>query len=304
MKRLLGDDRERMIKSRAVPEGFDTTRSLHSPCLRSRHGGGVPMIADEDHAYPFDMPNPYGRNLSGSPSSVSSNLDSSYAAASSVSTSEAMSPRSSLHETAFVADISLSPRTNSHPINRYSRSLSFPQIYHNLSRPPNYPDLEQASRRRAESLAAPLGVEFSGAEVDWDRSSSHRSRIDRASYACASRYPGKGLQTPFGVPAHLHPTAAQEFFAPEIQANNSSDMLWPGCQIPASGPSPDFALFSHTGSMIENFNGLQCSESETVRGRSPLMLADGDGTSAGHVYYHHLNPAGSYPAGLKNPFLQ
>lgn len=277
------------------------------------------MKADEENAPPFDMTNPHRGKPISSPSSVSSNPDGSYAAASSVSTSEAMSPVSSLHETPYVSDSSLSPRASrahSQPINRYSRSLSFPQIYHALTRPSNCPDLEQASRRRAESLAAPLGVGLPFADVDWDHSSSHRSRIDPASYPCTSHYSGEDLSNPFGIPAHMHPTAAtQEICAPEHQASNSSDMIWPGFSISVSGPSPshdipashpEFAVFSHTGSMIENFNGLQCSEPEALQGQGPppFFLAEGDGTSMENIYYHHMNPAESYSAGLANPFLQ
>ena len=313
MKRLLGDDRERMIKSRAVPDGFDTRRSLQTPYLRSGQSTGASVKADAENAHPGDMANPHRGNQVGSPSSVSSNPDGSYAAASSVPASEAMSPVSSLHETPYVSDSSLSPRTNSHPINRYSRSLSFPQIYHTLSRPANHPDPEQASRRRAESLAAPLGVGLPFAEVDWDHPSSHRSRMDQASYACTNQYPGRDWSNRFENPVHLHPTVAQEICALEMEANNSSDMLWSGYSIPTSGPSlphdipashHDIALFSHTGTMIEDFNGLQCSDPEAGQGPSSLFIAGGDGASMGNLYYPHMNPAGSYSAGSTNPFLQ
>lgn len=313
MKRLLGDDRERMIKSRAVPEGFDTRRSLHSPYLRSPHVTGMPTKADEENAHPSDLAHPQGANQISSPSSVSSNPDGFYAAASSVSTSGAMSPVSSLHETPYVSESSLSPRANPHPINRDSRSLSFPQIYHTLSRPSNCPDLEQASRRRAESLAAPLGAGLPFAEVDWNHSSSHQSRIERASYARTNHYPRKDLSNPFGIPANAHATAAQEICASENQANNCSDMLWSDFSIPTSGPPlphdvpashPEFAVFSHTGSMIENFSGLQCSESDALQGPTPIFLAEGDGIPIGDVFYHQMNPAASYPAGITNPFLQ
>ena len=313
MKRLLGEDRERMIKSRAVPEGFDTRRSLHSPYLRSRHVTGVPMKADEENAHPSDIANPHGGNQISSPSSVSSNPDGSNAAASSVTTSGAMSPVSSLHETPYASESSLSPRANPNSVSRYPRSLSFPQIYHTLSRPSNYPDPEQASRKRAESLAAPLGVGLPFAEVDWEQPSSHQSRIERASYARANHYPAKDLSNPFGIPANVHPTAVQEICARENQANSSSDVLWPGFPIPTSSPPmphdipashPEFALFNHTGTMIEDFNSLQCSESEAIQIPTPLFLAEGDGMPLGDVYYHHVNPAGSYPDGLTNPFLQ
>lgn len=311
MKRLLGEDRERMIKSRAVPEGFDTRRSLHPPYQRSQPVAGVPMKADEGNTSSSDPKNPHGGNQIGSPSSVSSNPDGSYAAASSVSTSAAMSPASSLHETPpHVPDSSLSPRTNPHAINRYSRSLSFPQIYHTLSRASNHPDAEQACRRRAESLAAPLEAALPFAEVNWDYSSSQRSGIDQASYTCANPYPGKDLPTPFGIPARMHPTVTPDICAPENQATKSSDMLWQGFSIPTSvpplphdipAPHSDFGIFSHTGSMIENFNGLQCSES----GAAPFLISEGDGSSMGNIYYQHMNPAISYSGTLlTNPYLQ
>lgn len=313
MKRLLGEDRERMIKSRAVPEGFDTRRSLHSPYLRSRHAMGVSMKADEENFHPPDVAISHGGNHISSPSSVSSNPDGYYAAASSVTTSGAMSPVSSLHETPYVSESSLSPRANPHPVSRYPRSLSFPQIYHNLSRPSNYPDSEQASRRRAESLAAPHGVGLPFAEVDWEQPSSHQSRTERSPYARANHFSRKDLSNPFSVPANVHPIAAQEICPPEIQASNSSDMLWPNFSFPPPGPplphdvpasQPEFALFSHTGSMIETFHSLQCSESEAMEGPTSLFLADGDGIPLGDVYYHHMDPVGPFSAGLANSFLQ
>lgn len=313
MKRLLGEDRERMIKSRAVPEGFDTRRSLHSPYLRSPHAMGVPMKVDEENAHPSDMANPLGGNHISSPSSVSSNPDGSYAAASSVTTSGAMSPVSSLHETPYVSESSLSPRANPHPMSRYPRSLSFPQIYHNLSRPSNHPDAEQASRRRAESLAAPLGVGLPFAEVDWDQSTSHQSRLERSPYPRTNQYPRKDCSNSFGMPVNVHPATAQEICPPENHTNNPSDMLWPSFPIPTSGArlphdisaaQSEFGLFAHTGSMIENFNSLQCSESEAMEGPTPLFLTDGDMIPLGDVYYHHMNPVGSYSDGFTNPFLQ
>lgn len=313
MKRLLGDDRERMIKSRAVPEGFDTTRSLRSPYLRSRQEGGVSLKAEEDNAHSCDTTCPPEGNLIGSPSSISSNPDSFYAAASSVSTSEAMSPESSRRETPFPSDSSLSPKANSQPIKRYSRSLSFPQVYHSRSLHPSYSDLEQTCRRRAESLATPLGVEFPFAEVGWDHSSSYRSRIDRPSYPAPNSHLDQGLQNPFGVPANPDLTAAQSIFTTEMQLSQASDRWWPECQIPAAAPPPqhgilalgsDFAIYSQTRCVTGNFNILQGSGSEALQGPSPLLTAEADGTPVADLYYQRMSLAESYPAGFRDPFAQ
>lgn len=44
MKRLTSDDRERMMRSRALPENFDTTQALHSP-LQDYPRMGVQMVS-------------------------------------------------------------------------------------------------------------------------------------------------------------------------------------------------------------------------------------------------------------------
>lgn len=315
MKRLLGDDRERMIKSRAVPEGFDTTRSLRSPYLRSRQERGRSLKAEEDNAHSCDTTCPPDENLIDSPSSISSNPDSFYAAASSVSTSEAMSPESSRRETPFPSDSSLSPRAKSQPIKRYSRSLSFPQVYHSRSPHPNYSDLEQTSRRRAESLATPLGIEFPFAEVGWEHSSSYTSRTDRPSYAAPNSHLDHGLQNGFGVPANSDLSAGQSIFTTEMQLSQSSDRWWPDCQIPAAAPPPqhglpavgsDFAIYSQTSCVTGSFNILQGSESEAFQRPSPLLIAEveTDGTPVADIYYQQMNLAEPYPAGFRDPFSQ
>lgn len=313
MKRLLGDDRERMIKSRAVPEGFDTARVLRSPYLRSPQYGGIPMNAEEDHVCHFssnDTSFPREGNLIGSPSSISSNPDSFYAAASSVSTSAAMSPVSSLHEKPFLPDCTFPPKGNPHPINRYSRSLSFPQVYHALPRPPNYSDQEQASRRRAGSLASPLGVDYSYAEVGWDHSSPRRF-----AYASPNHYPYTDLQNSFGAPEQSQFTAVQNIFAPEIQLNISSEKLWSDCQIYAPAPPPprqpniaelypEFGIPSQSSRVADVINGLHGLESKTVQETPALLMAETDGASTADRFYPHINPTEPYLCGFRNPFPQ
>ncbi|KAF2115992.1 hypothetical protein BDV96DRAFT_599523 [Lophiotrema nucula] len=44
LKRLTSDDRERMMRSRALPEDFDMTQALHSP-FGSTHGLGTPLTS-------------------------------------------------------------------------------------------------------------------------------------------------------------------------------------------------------------------------------------------------------------------
>lgn len=308
MKRLMGDDRERMIKSRAMPEGFDTTRYLRSPYLRSPPAAVVTMKAEEDDLHLVEMTCPHDEKLTGSPSTVSSNLDSSYAAASSVAASEAMSPVSSPYDTPHLSDSLRSSRANSYPIIRYSRSLSFPQVYDYFSRPPSNADAEHEARRRAESLANPMGHEFAFGEVGWDQSSSNTSGIDQPSLASSNHHPDKALQNPFGVPADLSFVAAQNIFAPEAGLKPSSNGLWIDCGISTSTPSserdmptlcPDFAISSQSLCVPGNFNGLPAVGSEVMQGPSSLFLAAEDGTSAISMFYQQIHAvAESYPAGF------
>lgn len=44
MKRLTSDDRERMMRSRALPDDFDMTQALHSP-FGNTHGIGTPLTS-------------------------------------------------------------------------------------------------------------------------------------------------------------------------------------------------------------------------------------------------------------------
>src|ERR1041384_5885060 len=56
IKRLTADDRDRMIKMRAVPDDFDNVQALHSP-YGAVHGLGTPM------ASPVDFSAPYGHEM-------------------------------------------------------------------------------------------------------------------------------------------------------------------------------------------------------------------------------------------------
>src|SRR6195952_6144134 len=47
IKRLTADDRERMMKMRAVPDDFDNVQALHSP-YGAVHGIGTPMQSPVD----------------------------------------------------------------------------------------------------------------------------------------------------------------------------------------------------------------------------------------------------------------
>ncbi|KAH7032921.1 uncharacterized protein B0I36DRAFT_102388 [Microdochium trichocladiopsis] len=51
IKRLTADDRDRMIKMRAVPDDFDNVQALHSP-YGAVHGLGTPMVSPNTFATP------------------------------------------------------------------------------------------------------------------------------------------------------------------------------------------------------------------------------------------------------------
>ena len=60
IKRVAADDRERMIKMRAVPDTFDSVQALHSP-YGAVHGLGTPMASPVDFA--AAAASPYGDHM-------------------------------------------------------------------------------------------------------------------------------------------------------------------------------------------------------------------------------------------------
>ncbi|KAM5342490.1 hypothetical protein ACJ41O_013456 [Fusarium nematophilum] len=186
IKRLNADDRDRMIKMRAVPEGFDNVQALHSP-YGAVHGLGTPssapgqfntqsyaqhmmrpLIVDvrradsSDHASPTTMTPGFG-GIGYSPvgSMNSSSLVSPI--------SPAPSERYAYGGGHFSAPLTASPRT-SHPFGQ-QHGLETPiEINRQSPHPLQPPHLRDTmSRARSESSQSPLRTSMSwkGESIDY-----------------------------------------------------------------------------------------------------------------------------------------
>ena len=165
MKRLTTDDRERVLKSRALPEDFDMTQALHSP-YGDQPGIGTPLASPVSYVAPYHdgtimrplmmegLRRQSEDETTTSPMSMSSVYGNFYTPPGSVVASDNVSPVSTTSDrpwNAVPGSLNTSPR-NSNP---FTRSSSFSTAYHH----PQIPRLQlqdRVSRSRAESLGSPL----------------------------------------------------------------------------------------------------------------------------------------------------
>ncbi|RGP62086.1 homeobox-leucine zipper protein roc3 [Fusarium sporotrichioides] len=172
IKRLNVDDRDRMIKMRAVPEGFDNVQALHSP-YGAVHGMNSPMPSPgqfNTQSYAQHMMRPMivdaRRNDAhehSSPTGLTPGFGGmTYSPAGSMASSSLASPLSPApndryqYGSHFSASLAGSPRT-SHPFGQ-QHGLGTPIEIHRSSPHPIPPPLlrESLSRARSESSQSPL----------------------------------------------------------------------------------------------------------------------------------------------------
>ncbi|KAH7188955.1 uncharacterized protein B0J16DRAFT_105027 [Fusarium flagelliforme] len=172
IKRLNADDRDRMIKMRAVPEGFDNVQALHSP-YGAVHGMNAPMHSPgqfNTQSYAQHMMRPLivdaRRNDAhehSSPTSLTPGFGGmTYSPAGSMTSSSLASPLSPAPSDRypygghFSAPLTGSPRT-SHPFGQ-QHGLGNPIEIHRSSPHPIPPPLlrDSLSRARSESSQSPL----------------------------------------------------------------------------------------------------------------------------------------------------
>ncbi|KAF2803733.1 uncharacterized protein BDZ99DRAFT_161421 [Mytilinidion resinicola] len=167
LKRLTTDDRERMMRSRALPDDFDMAQALHSP-FGTTHGMGTPLASPGSYTPSFPEGNmmrslsidtlrrmPDGSHIS--PTGISPAFGG-FAFTPPQSATENISPVSTGHENSFgyaSAQFDGSPRRSNPFIGTMSMSTSPAYAAH-----PNIPRLQlhadRVSRTRAESLSSPL----------------------------------------------------------------------------------------------------------------------------------------------------
>ncbi|CAG5150623.1 uncharacterized protein ALTATR162_LOCUS2721 [Alternaria atra] len=184
LKRLTSDDRERMMRSRALPDDFDMASALHSPFGNS-HGLGTPLASPGSYnpSYPeSNMMRPLSIDTFRrgpldshmSPTGISPAFGG-FTFTPPQSATDAISPVSAHEGSPFgfhSAPLDTSPRTS----NPFSMPVSNPTAYaaqHSIPRLSLHAD--RIARSRAESLQSPLrtSMSYTGSH---DSSDSHDSR--------------------------------------------------------------------------------------------------------------------------------
>ncbi|CBX91160.1 hypothetical protein LEMA_P061940.1 [Plenodomus lingam JN3] len=218
LKRLTSDDRERMMRSRALPDDFDMASALHSPFGNSSHGIGSPL----------GSPGSYDPGFAGSnmmrPLSIDSlrrgPLDShisqtgispafgGFSFTPPQSTTDALSPVSAHAESPFgfhSAPLDTSPRT-SNPFSMPSNGTPAYATQHSMPRLTLHGD--RIVRSRAESLQSPLRTSMSYTGGSDHLTSSHDQDGQR-SYSAS--------MMPYGIGYSYSPV-------PGFQASSSGRM--------------------------------------------------------------------------------
>ncbi|CCT66064.1 uncharacterized protein FFUJ_03059 [Fusarium fujikuroi IMI 58289] len=185
IKRLNADDRDRMIKMRAVPEGFDNVQALHSP-YGAVHGMNAPMPSPghfNTQSYAQHMIRPlivdgrrHDTSEHASPTTMTPGFGGmGYSPAGSLTSSGLASPLSPAPSDRypygghFTAPLTGSPRT-SHPFAQ-NHGLGTPVEIHRSSPQPIPPPLlrDPLCRARSESSQSPLrpNMPWKGDAVDY-----------------------------------------------------------------------------------------------------------------------------------------
>ncbi|KAL5120611.1 hypothetical protein ACEQ8H_001359 [Pleosporales sp. CAS-2024a] len=170
LKRLTSDDRERMMRSRALPDDFDMAQALHSP-FGNHHGLGTPLASPGSYAPSFAdsammrplsidtlRRGPLDSHIS--PTGISPAFGG-FTFTPPQSATDTLSPVSAHGDSPFgfnSAPLDTSPRTS----NPFSMPVSAPPAYaaqHSIPRLTLHAD--RIVRSRAESLQSPLRTSMS-----------------------------------------------------------------------------------------------------------------------------------------------
>lgn len=248
------------MKSRTLPKDFDTKQTLQSTLGRPLGYGSVPpsvysptSIGDEDaRSYGYECESE--ENRTGSPSVSRPTFSDRRMPPGSFSGSQTATPLISGSATTQFAH----PRLT----NPFSRSQSFPTI---PQVPPHSPQLQivaQASRRRADSLASPLGFDLPTSEHVRARGSPETSETDRTPYAAQPQHAYMDGSDVGALPENVY--FLQNIFAPEIHFNLSSQGQWQGFPDSTpmhsnSNPPPhsDLSVASQHGNLSIRSNSQQ-----------------------------------------------
>lgn len=202
LKRLTSDDRERMMRSRALPDDFDMAQALHTP-FGTAHGIGTPLASPAAFSQGFPegaMMRPLSidtlrratRDSHMSPTGISPAFGG-FAFTPPQSATDSLSPVSA-HDSPFgfpPAPLDRSPRTS----NPFSIPVSTPTSYssqHSVPRLTLHAD--RITRTRAESLNSPLRTSMSYTHG----SDAIQASMDSSAHTDASQ-PFSSSIMPYGV---------------------------------------------------------------------------------------------------------
>jgi hypothetical protein len=217
LKRLTSDDRERMMRSRALPDDFDMASALHSPFGNS-HGLGTPLASPGSYNPSFPEANmmrplsidtlrrgPLDSHLS---STGISPAFGGFTFTPPQSATDTLSPVSAHGDSPFgfhSAPLDTSPRTS----NPFSMPVSAPPAYaaqHSIPRLTLHAD--RIARRRAESLSSPLrtSISYSNGNDGMNGSPDSSGHHDgQRSYSNSMLPYGLGYSCKFSIAVSLMP---------------------------------------------------------------------------------------------------
>ena len=191
LKRLTSDDRDRMMKSRALPDDFDMTQALHSPFGSVPQPFSTPLASPASYASSFPdggimrplmiegLRRQSEDDVTISPLSMNSAYGSFYTPPGSVPPSENLSPISPVSERSTIMSNSISQNTSPRSTNPFIRSSSFSTTFHPHSHIPRLQIHDRISRTRAESLASPLrsSMSYNGNALDYGTTQASNAEV-------------------------------------------------------------------------------------------------------------------------------
>ena len=191
LKRLTADDQERMLKSRALPDGFNSTQALHYPHDTASHMNveTYPQFQHINH-HSYDISRstttPRVNSISEntgiiSPISVSSSMRQLYLNSDSGSASQNLSPVSPPSEHSHFYTAPPSQDTSPRACAPTARSNSFPMIYPIPIHPFSIPGQEGLVRSRDGSSAFPSSTAYPSPLGKYNSAAPVRHRRPRRS---------------------------------------------------------------------------------------------------------------------------
>lgn len=292
------------MKSRALPMNFDPKQALHSTLARPLSYVGLPpssyspvSMNDEEtrlHGFKHETDDHIP-----SPGSIGSGFNP--VPHDSFSGSEMTSPVSLSQDLSLISGSSTPTVAGLRPTDPFSRSQSFPTIYQAQPRSTNPQLHTPTTKRRADSLASPLGSSTSVIEQTWDDVSSLASETDRSSFVpqVHQRYIHASDLGSFQDKFH-HPSVPNAY-SPNKNFNSPHEGHWHGLPDPnlthmhpsRLDTSSDPSATSQHWSLTDQQNVPQVPPQDSLQNSSPLSLDDFELLQQSRMLYQTqpFNPA-------------